>query len=700
MTHTRDATIFYRKTPSDWRYRSEVPVSSHLNARVGRMFRNECKNCRMSVSVDTHELMEGQIPKGVVALSIFIFLLSKVSCDRDLHFCGIWRHGQRPLILSFDILPGCGEISIAANESSLNVRGGIAAQCQHSGTYRLDRQTFHEDGETHFCLYWEPLQDQLKLQVGWRNFTLCWPSGMPDDCCTYLSYGSNAPEAAYGIVNGTIENDTVSRKTLTAYTFSGSAVKCATFCPKRSHGDAQVSMIDQTAVEPLCARSSELELKDDFRGIDINSSRVEGLIPEPTIHLPPALKRAAKNNSRVVYTFFKNNSMFQVDHKEERVLDDVVEISVENQVIQNLAEPIRIGFHHDAILKTHSRKCVSWDTRTDPMKVKWSVEGCKTQQRGAKHTECLCDHLTYFTVLVQLEPRPVRHLLALTAISSLGCIVSFISGVALIVFLCRRRRAQDPATPIHLGLAVSLTVLHLLFFFTGVLANVGGQDLCVVIGAGLHYALLSTFSWMGIEVFHTFWMVYMVFRPSPSLCVWNLLGFVLPAVPVVILVAVGNIYGLRQVASTEDVGNPYLMCWMKDNPKSLLAQHLTNSTVLAALVSAGLLMLFLVYREIRTRDEWRKNQVAFLSIWGLSCLYGTTWALAFLEFGPFSDFITFLSCILNSFQGFLLMLRFFMLEWMRKHAGRSKELPAKAGHMPTSPSTISQEPLEPLCSSS
>ncbi|TMS13436.1 Adhesion G-protein coupled receptor G4 [Larimichthys crocea] len=82
-------------------------------------------------------------------------------------------------------------------------------------------------------------------------------------------------------------------------------------------------------------------------------------------------------------------------------------------------------------------------------------------------------------------------------------------------------------------------------------------------------------------------------------------------------------------------------------------------------------MLFLVYRQIRTRDEWKQNRVAFLSIWGLSCLFGITWGLTFLDFGPFSEFALFLSCILNSFQGFLLMLRFYMLEWIRKQAGGS-----------------------------
>lgn len=88
-----------------------------------------------------------------------------------------------------------------------------------------------------------------------------------------------------------------------------------------------------------------------------------------------------------------------------------------------------------------------------------------------------------------------------------------------------------------------------------------------------------------------------------------------------------------------------------DNDSAWLAHYFTNLTFLVTLVVSGLVMLFLVYRKIRTRDEWRQNRVAFLSIWGLSCLFGTTWGLALLDFGPLSTFVHFLFCILNSFQG-------------------------------------------------
>lgn len=106
-------------------------------------------------------------------------------------------------------------------------------------------------------------------------------------------------------------------------------------------------------------------------------------------------------------------------------------------------------------------------------------------------------------------------------------------------------------------------------------------------------------------------------------------------------------------------------CWMTNTDGALMAHYFINIPILVILVASGIVMLFLVYREIRTRDEWRKNCVAFLSIWGLSCLFGTTWGLTFLDFGPLSDGVLFLSCILNSFQGlwFYLIIQVKTLTW-------------------------------------
>ncbi|KAM9408849.1 adhesion G-protein coupled receptor G1 isoform 2-T2 [Pholidichthys leucotaenia] len=607
---------------------------------------------------------------------LLLIILCTAFCENDLdsNFCGTWRHGNGPLSLKVNLSSGCSGISISANKSSLSINGQLTSYCRRVEELDLNQFGLHLEEDSDFCVYWEPLLDQLKLEVAGKNLILCWPGTLRELCCTDLSPGTNTAEVKYGIFNGRVKNDPLSSKIHTAYNFDGRYTNCKELCEQANQGNLQNNML----AEHPCTQRTVVGMPKGFRGHNITSQVLGDKSAEPaaTVYLPPALKQAATNMSKAVCTFFTNNSLFQEVHKkshtEVKILNIVVEITVAKEIIKDLSEPIRINFHHDVIPKGRSRKCVSWDTRKDPLLVNWVADGCETQQKGPDHTECLCNHLTYFTVLVEMEPRPVRHLLALTIITYLGCAASAISCVALIVYLFRKRRQQkEQSTAIHLGLAVSLAFLALLFFFTGILANVNGESVCPWVGAILHYWLLSSLTWMGIEVFHTFWLVYLVFTPSPKPYIWHLVGFVLPALPVIVLAAVGDIYGLREVMQTQDPSDPYLMCWMKTNNKAFLAHCFTTMTVLVLLVLSGFVMLCQVYMQIRTRDEWRERRVAFLSIWGLSCLFGSTWGLTFLNFNPLSEVVLFLSCILNSFQGFFLMLRFCLLGRMRKQGGGS-----------------------------
>ena len=60
---------------------------------------------------------------------------------------------------------------------------------------------------------------------------------------------------------------------------------------------------------------------------------------------------------------------------------------------------------HDLIsrLPVYTPLCILYKpcaVAADPQKVSWKEDGCVTVQVGDRETECLCNHLTYFTILV------------------------------------------------------------------------------------------------------------------------------------------------------------------------------------------------------------------------------------------------------------------------------------------------------------
>lgn len=93
-------------------------------------------------------------------------------------------------------------------------------------------------------------------------------------------------------------------------------------------------------------------------------------------------------------------------------------------------------------------------------------------------------------------------------------------------------------------------------------------------------------------------------------------------------------------------------CWMLDSDNSRLVHYIIIIIgLLTVVVSSGTVMLFFVATKIRNWPEWRKNCMAFFSIWGLACLFGTTWGLGLFSIGPLSEASFFLFCMINSCLG-------------------------------------------------
>ncbi|XP_073693238.1 adhesion G-protein coupled receptor G5-like isoform X2 [Garra rufa] len=611
-------------------------------------------------------------PKTVrmwIITCLLLILGQATENDRDFKMCGTWRHGIAPRNLKYDLKTGCKEIEISANETTLSIQGSITAKCTQSSFINLESNPLQN--QSNFCVFWEPLLDLLIVEVNGKNHTLCRSNGFQEDCCTDLSQDQQENAGLYGIVNGSTHGDIISYEVKKIYNFKGDSINCKKkFCDEASGANMieEVVMKSNTTgrLDLPCAQSTIIEMKEDFTGLHLTLPAPGNVPPNliPSVYLPSCLKSKSRSISKVVCTYYKDQALFQ-GASNSTILNDIVGLSVENEIIKNLTEPVKIKFHHSALPANYSRRCVSWDTRQDN-DVNWRSDGCETVEIHDTETECHCNHLTYFAILVEVKQKAtVRHLKALTFITAVGCAVSLVSCVVLFYWLCKRR-GKTQISLVHRGLVVAIFLLCLFFILTGTMANLTNKVVCMITGSLLHYALLSTLCWMAMEVFHTFLLIRKVFDTTLPTWIFYLVGFGLPVLPVSMLLLIGDIYGERKIVPIDDVENPYLMCWMVKKDKSLLAHYLVNVGLLAVVVSSGAVMLFLVVREIRNRPDWKKIHVAFLSIWGLTCLFGTTWGLGFLDFGPMSEAILFFFCIINSLQGFFLMLRYYALERMKK----------------------------------
>lgn len=626
-----------------------------------------------------------------------IFILGQAATtenDKDFKMCGTWRHGSASRNLTYDLRTGCQNISISGNESTLSIWGSITAKCKQSATIPLDSSPL--PNQSHFCVFWEPLLDLLIVEVNGKNRTLCGPNGLQGNCCTDLSQGPQKEGNLYGIVNGSTKGDILSHKFMEIYTFHGDSINCKKkFCDEASEKLRGPNMIEEAVmksskigqVDLPCVQGTIIEMEEGFTGhnFTLPAPRSSQSHTIPSIYLPPCLKSVAKKKSKVVCTYFKEKTLFtpkSLKSPESTLLDDIVGISVENEILTNLTEPVRIRFHHSAFPANFSKKCVSWDTRKDN-DVTWRPDGCDTVNINAEETECCCNHLTYFAILVQVKQRAtVRHLEALTFITAVGCAVSLVSCLVLFYWLCKKRKGKkNQSTLVHRGLVVAIFLLCLFFILTGTMANVGNETVCQITGTLLHYALLSALCWMAMEVFHAFLLVHQVFEIPPASWLFYLGGFGLPTLLVVILLSIGDIYGKRKIEPSDDVNNPFYMCWMLDNEKSRLAHYIVNIGLLVVVMSSGVVMLFYVVRKILKMQVLKNRCGVFLSIWGITCLFGTTWGLIFLDFGHFSEAALFLFCIINSLQGFFLMLRHFVMKRIEKthessgsSSGSSKQL--------------------------
>ncbi|XP_041256500.1 adhesion G protein-coupled receptor G3 isoform X2 [Onychostruthus taczanowskii] len=277
------------------------------------------------------------------------------------------------------------------------------------------------------------------------------------------------------------------------------------------------------------------------------------------IHLPREIFRSLSSQTvRVVVTVLniQQLGMFKEVNQTAQVLDNtVVGITVGERSVSGLQDPVQLTFTHRELPQGVTPQCVFWD----PSKGQaggWSSSGCVTQP-GDKGTVCSCDHLTFFTLLLNpaLDGSTAK---AVMAVATAGCGVATafsIFTMAFCIFIRCRFRFEDTVRTnlgLHVNLVGSLLLLNLAFLLNSGLSGRAHPSTCGVLGGLTHYCLLCCFTWTvleGCQLYLLFVKVLGIYihHYLAKLC---LVGWGFPALVVGVAGAIGS-YGEYSIQTTD-----------------------------------------------------------------------------------------------------------------------------------------------------
>ncbi|XP_015147820.2 adhesion G-protein coupled receptor G5 [Gallus gallus] len=398
-----------------------------------------------------------------------------------------------------------------------------------------------------------------------------------------------------------------------------------------------------------------------FRGLNLSSSmpvRSKGQVSaqlRDSISFPVELMEGmkAQEKQKLICICIRSAGMFLDEHNSSVLNNHILGAFLHNRRVGRLRRPVEIHFRHDKELDSSNATCVFWQPAGTGSAGNWSREGCETQhQKGI--VRCLCNHLTYFAVLlIQAHDLSESELQSLTYISTVGCSISAAAALCTLLLCCVFRcRPRDDTTRIHMNLLAALLLLNVSFLLSEPLAA-GTTGGCQAAAALLHGSLLCALGWMGAEGFHLYLLLIKVYNIyvrhyllKLCLCTWGL-----PTLAVVaVLIFKREIYG-HHIISTADGYKNVTMCWLT----SPSAHYVT-------LCYAGLILLFnvlvlvavvAVLRRTRQQQQQRARK-DWMTVLGLTCLLGTTWGTAFCAFGVLLVPQLYLFTVLNSLQGVFL----------------------------------------------
>ncbi|XP_029376060.1 adhesion G-protein coupled receptor G2-like isoform X2 [Echeneis naucrates] len=415
---------------------------------------------------------------------------------------------------------------------------------------------------------------------------------------------------------------------------------------------------------------SNVQVRGDPR---LASMRTDSSIPQGSIRLPPSLTQDLTTEqqqlaSRVQFNFYQKSTVFQDQAIGQRKLNSgILGASVANLSITGLRDDVIIFLRNtEPVPANYVATCVFWDFTLNNQSGGWNPNGCSVQNSTDNETVCGCNHLTSFAILLDLAREPVTsRLLAtiLTFITFIGCGISAIFlSVTLLTYLAFGKLRKDIPSKILIQLCTALLLLNLVFLVDAWLALYPeAVGLCISTAWFLHYFLLVSFTWMGLEAVQMYLALVKVFNSyvSSYMLKLSLVGWGVPMIVVIIVIAIDkDNYGLISYGRFTD-GTSDEFCWLKNDIAFYVAVvayfcviFLFNFIIFIAV----LVQLCRIKRQNPHNAQHRTTMQDVRTVAGITILLGLTWGFAFFAWGPVNLAFMFLFSIFNSLQGFFIFV--------------------------------------------
>ncbi|NXE40385.1 AGRG1 protein, partial [Ptilorrhoa leucosticta] len=407
------------------------------------------------------------------------------------------------------------------------------------------------------------------------------------------------------------------------------------------------------------------------------SGEVQGF----TVDLPSSLFMMVKEREevvehRVLLMDINRQTMFQDENSSHVLGDKVVSISLVDTVVANLSDPVVLTFFHDQLPRNVTPRCVYWQEDTTASSGSWDSYGCTTVT-GSSQTECRCNHLTYFAVLMVSSPEITSvHRNYLSIITYVGCLISALASICTIFFLYFRYSLMvHPTLPVcDLSLAMNTWV------GTSSPRAVGGLARSVMKEPCLKKA---EFSCPGSTLLSFQKVQRLGSRAATSLCSFHP-GFPFCCVMLIFLASWTN-YGPFSIPIYESIDGRSInatICWIT----SPLIHNIVNLGFFSLVFLFNSVMLGAMVREILRQNKKGHKLKHVLALFGLSILLGIPWALIFFSFtsGVFCLVSLYIFTIINSLQGFLIFLWYWTMVLQARKSPDSQSSSDSAKLQPSS----------------